>query len=198
MLTFSQTPENALKIDYDNIVTDDNMRSVLKYRITTGKVWYDRKGKTMVKKSRSEVVATGPKKIVKPKTDAPKLKKVDKQTTISRAGDRTPIILAKVIVPESRSTEASRKDAPTASASIAPLESTKLTKESAKASGKEVPPALPEDRPTGVAPAPGSDVIEIEDEPEESEKEVPLVRSATKRKEKMQGSSKRTRFTSDP
>jgi hypothetical protein len=31
MLTFSQTSENALKIDYDNIVTDDNMRSVLKY-----------------------------------------------------------------------------------------------------------------------------------------------------------------------
>jgi hypothetical protein len=45
MLTFSQTPANVLKIDYDNIVTDKNMRSVLKYQIPFGKVWYDRKGK---------------------------------------------------------------------------------------------------------------------------------------------------------
>jgi len=58
MLTFSQTPTNVLKIDYDNIVTDENMRKVLKYQIPTGKVWYDRKGKTMVRKSRSEVAPT--------------------------------------------------------------------------------------------------------------------------------------------
>jgi hypothetical protein len=80
MLTFSQTPTNVLKIDYDNIVTDENMRKVLKYNIPIGKVWYDRKGKTMVRKSGSEVAATPrvmasgiasrPKKSVKPKTDA--------------------------------------------------------------------------------------------------------------------------------
>jgi hypothetical protein len=51
MLMFSQTPGNATKIDYDNIVTDEKMRKVLKYQIPTGKVWYDRKGKTMVRKS---------------------------------------------------------------------------------------------------------------------------------------------------
>jgi len=38
MLTFSQTPANVLKIDYDNIVTDENMQSVLKYQIPLGKV----------------------------------------------------------------------------------------------------------------------------------------------------------------
>jgi hypothetical protein len=38
MLTFSQTPANVLKIDYDNIVTDENMRSILKYQIPLGKV----------------------------------------------------------------------------------------------------------------------------------------------------------------
>ncbi len=45
MLTFSQTPGNAAKIDYDNIVTEENMRKVLKYQIPTRKVWYNWKGK---------------------------------------------------------------------------------------------------------------------------------------------------------
>jgi hypothetical protein len=95
MLTFSQTPTNVLKIDYDNIVTDENMRKVLKYNIPTGKFWYDRKGKTMVRKFGSEVaptprvmasgIASGPKKSVKPKTDALQAKKVGKQTVIPRA-----------------------------------------------------------------------------------------------------------------
>lgn len=58
MLTFSQTPTNVLKIDYDNIVTDENMRKALKYEIPTGKVLYDRKGKTMVRKSGSEAAPT--------------------------------------------------------------------------------------------------------------------------------------------
>jgi hypothetical protein len=43
-------------------------------------------------------------------------------------------------------------------------------------------------------------VIEIDDEPEEPEREVPSVQNAAKRKgkEKVQGSTKRTRFASDP
>jgi hypothetical protein len=58
MLTFSQTPANILKIDYDNIVIDENMWSVLKYQIPLGKVCYDRKGKAMARKTGSEVAAT--------------------------------------------------------------------------------------------------------------------------------------------
>lgn len=52
----------------------------------------------------------------------------------------------------------------------------------------------------GGTPTLSSNVIELEDEPEESEKEVPLVRSASKRKgkEKIQGLPKRARFASDP
>jgi hypothetical protein len=119
MLTFSQTQANVLKIDYDNIVINKNMRRVLKYQIPTGKVWYDRKGKTMVKKSGSEAattprakalgVAPGPKKRVKPKTGAPKSKKFGKPATIPKAmvmpwGDHTPAVHAKVTEPESGST----------------------------------------------------------------------------------------------
>jgi hypothetical protein len=76
MLTFSQTSANVLKIDYDNIVANENMQKVLKYLIPTGKVWYDWKGKIMVRKTGSEVAATprakttgvalGPRKSVKP------------------------------------------------------------------------------------------------------------------------------------
>lgn len=58
MLTFSQTPTNVLKIDYDNIVTDENMQKVLKYQIPTDKVWYDRKGKTIVRKFGGEATPT--------------------------------------------------------------------------------------------------------------------------------------------
>jgi hypothetical protein len=199
-----------LKIDYDNIVTDENMRKVLKYNIPTCKVWYDRKGKTMVRKSGSEATATpramasgvtsGPKKSVKPKTNALQAKKVRKQTVIPRAGDHPPTVSAQVTVPERRSTEGSGKEALTTSASIAPLESATLSKETAEASREEVPPTLSESLPAGVAPAPDSEVIEIEDAVDEPEEEVPSVQSAAKRKgkEKVQGSAKRTRFASDP
>jgi hypothetical protein len=110
MLTFSQTPANAFKIDYDNIVTDENMRKVLKYHIPSGKVWYDKKRKTLVWKTGSEVAATprvkasgvapGPRKSVKPKTVAPQPRKVSKSTTIPKAivihrGDHASTVLAK-------------------------------------------------------------------------------------------------------
>jgi hypothetical protein len=210
MLTFSQTPTNVLKIDYDNIVTNENMRKVLKYNIPTGKVWYDRKGKTMVRKSGSEAAATprvlasgiasGPKKSVKPKTDALQAKKVGKQTIIPRTGDHPPTVSAQVTVPERRSTGGSGKEALTTSASISPLESAILAKEMAEVSREEVPPASSESLLAGVAPAPGSKVIEIEDVVDEQEREVPSVQSAAKRKGKgkVQGSTKRTRFASDP
>jgi hypothetical protein len=189
----------VLKIDYDNIVTDKNMRRVLKYRIPTGKVWYDRKGKTMVRKFGSETAATlpvkaprvapGPKRSVKPKTDASKSKKVGKPTTIPRVmamprSDRIPAVLAKVTEPKSRKIGASGKETPTASASTAPLEPTKLAKEPTEASKKRALIASPGDRPTGITPAPGSNVIEIEDEPEELVKGVPLNRSEAKHKGK--------------
>jgi hypothetical protein len=210
MLTFPQTPTNVLKIDYDNIVTDENMRKVLKYQIPIGKVWYDRKGKTMVKKFGSEAAPTPrakvsvagpkPKRSAKPKTDAPQSKKVTKQTITPRTGDRTPTVSVQVTVPQSRSIGGSGKDILTTSDPISPLESATLKKDSAEASGKEVAPASSEDRPAGVDPAPGSDVIEIEDEPEESEREVPSIQNAAKRKgkEKVQGSTKRTCIASDP
>jgi hypothetical protein len=77
MLLFSQTPGNDTKIDYDNIVTDENMRKVFGYQIPTEKVWYDRKGKQKLKKSEGEAagttrpkaskVAPGSKKVIKPK-----------------------------------------------------------------------------------------------------------------------------------
>jgi hypothetical protein len=210
MLTFSQTLTNVLKIDYDNIVTDENIRKVLKYNIPTSKVWYDRKGKNMVRKSGSEAAATprvmasgiasGPKKSVKPKTDSLQAKKVWKQTVIPRATGHPPTVSAQVTVPKRRSTGGSRKEALSTSASIASQESTTLAEETAEASREEVPHASSESLPVGVAPAPGSKVIEIEDAVDEPEMEVPLVQSAAKRKGKgkVQGSTKRTRFASDP
>jgi hypothetical protein len=157
MLTFSQTLANILKIDYDNIVTDENMRKVLKYQIPIGKVLYDRKGKTMVRKSGSEAAPTPrvnvsvscsePKMSAKPKTDAPKLK-VGKQTIIPGAGDRTPIVSA-------HETRGSGKELPTTSAPAAPPESALLVKDMAETSEKEVPTASSEDRPAGADSAPG-------------------------------------------
>jgi hypothetical protein len=209
MLTFSQTPTNVLKIDYDNIVTDENMRKVLKYQIPTGKVWYDRKGKTMVRKSRSEAAPTPranvsvacpkPKRSAKPKTDAPK-SKVAKPTIIPGAGDRTPTVSVLETVHQSKSIGSSGKELPTTSAPTAPLESATLEKDLAEAFGEEVPNASSEYRFAGVDSAPVSDVIEIDDEPEEPEIEVPSVQNAAKHKgkEKVQGSTKRTRFALDP
>jgi hypothetical protein len=83
---------------------------------------------------------------------------------------------------------------------IAPAESATLAEETTEASGEEVPHASSESLPAGVAPAPSSEVIEIEDAIDEPEREVPLVQSAAKRKGKgkVQGSTKRTRFASDP
>jgi len=135
MLTFSQTPTNVLKIDYDNIVTDENMRKVLKYEIPTGKVWYDRKGKTMVRKSGSEAAPTlravacpEPKRSSKPKTDAPKTK-VAKPSIIPGMGDRTPTVSVRETAPHSKSTGSSGKKLPTTSAPSAPLEFATLDKD---------------------------------------------------------------------
>jgi hypothetical protein len=210
MLTFFQTPANVLKIDYDNIVTDENMRKVLKYQIPSSKVWYYRKGQTMARKTGSEVAATpraktsgtalGLKKSVKPKADTSQSKKVAKPTINPRPGDRTPAVLAKVPVPGSRSTDASGKEVPTTSSPTAPPKFAKLAEDSAKASRMEVPPALPKNQSAGVAPAPDSNVIEIGDEPEEPGKKDSSVWSASKHKgkEKVQWAPKRTRFDTDP
>jgi hypothetical protein len=202
MLTFSQTPANVLKIDYDNIVTDENMQRVLEYQIPFGKVWYDRKGKTMARKTGSEVVATpraktsrttpGLKKSVKPKADASQ-SKVAKPTTNPKQGDRTPAMLTKVPVPGRRSTDASDKEVPTTSVPTAPSKFVKLAEDTAEASKAEVPPTLPEDHPTRVAPTPDSNVVEIGDELEEPKKKDPLVRSASKRK----GKEKNARVTEE-
>jgi hypothetical protein len=210
MLTFSQTPTNVLKIDYDNIVTDENMRKVFKYNIPSGKVWYDRKGKTMARKSGSEAtptsrvmasgIASGPKKSVKPRTDTLQAKKIGKQSAIPKAYGHPPTASAQVTVPQRRSTGDSGKEALSPSALIAPLKSGTPAEETAEASREEVPHALSERLSAGVAPVPGSEVIEIEDAVDEPEREVPLVQSAAKRKgkEKVQGSTKRARFASDP
>jgi hypothetical protein len=45
MLIFSRTKANGLKMDFDKIVTDDNMRKILGYVIPENKVIYDKKGK---------------------------------------------------------------------------------------------------------------------------------------------------------
>jgi hypothetical protein len=215
MLTFSQTPANVFKIDYDNIVTDENMRKVLKYHIPTDKVWYDWKGKTLVRKTGSKAAATprvkasgvalGPRKSVKPKTTAPLPRKVSKSTTIPKAivmprGDRASAVLAKVLEPESGSTRASGQKTPTTSASTAPLEPVKLPNVSVEAIEKGAPTASPENRSAGLTPAPGSVVIEIGDDPEESSMEASPVPDAANRKgkEKVQRSPKRARFASDP
>jgi hypothetical protein len=161
---------NVFKIDYDNIVTDENMWKVLKYHIPTGKVWYDWKGKTLVRKTGSKAVATprvkasgvapGLRKSVKPKTAAPQARKVSKSTTIPKPivmpqGDRASAVLAKVLEPESGSTGASGQKTPTTFASTAPLEPVKLPNVSVEAAEKGAPTALPENRPTGFTPAPG-------------------------------------------
>jgi hypothetical protein len=209
ILTFSQTPTNVLKIDYKNIITDENMRKVLKYQIPTGKVWYNQKGKTMVRKSGSEATPTlranvsvacpEPKRSAKPKTDAPK-SKVAKPTIISGAGDRTPTVSVHETVPQRNSIGSSGKELPTTSAPTAPLESATLAKDLAEKSGEEVTNASSEDRLARVDNDPISDVIEIDDEPEEPEREVPSVQNAAirKGKEKVLGSTKRTRFALDP
>jgi hypothetical protein len=143
----------------------------------------------------SRWLAPEPKRSAKPKTDAPK-SKVAKPTIISGAGDRTPTVSVREIVPQSKSIGSSGKELPTTSAPTAPPESATLVKDLAEASGEEVPNASSEDRLAGVDNAPVSDVIEIDDEPEEPEREVPSVQNVAKRKgkEKVQGSTKRTRF----
>lgn len=94
MLMFSQTPGNASKIDYDNIITEENMKKVLKYNILANKVWYDRKGKSVTKKFRNDiaatprakslVTATGPKKSTRPTTGYSRPKRVNKSATIPK------------------------------------------------------------------------------------------------------------------
>jgi hypothetical protein len=102
MLLFSQTPGNDTKIDYDNIVTDENMRKVFGYQIPTEKVWYDRKGKIKPKKSEGEAagttrpkaskVAPGSKKVIKPK-------KTGKATHPPRTVSKATQVPRTVIVP---------------------------------------------------------------------------------------------------
>lgn len=218
MLTFSQTPGNASKIDYDNIVTDETMRKVLKYNIPAKKVWYNRKGKVVAKKSGNEVAATprvrssaiafGRKKSTKPKIDLSGPKRIGKSATIPKGvvmsegrpgGVSTMAVPTKVAdlgnelveVPEKgistasvsvpftkvaelgkESAKASKKESFTASALAVPSKVAKTGKELARASGKETLAASPEGRSAGITQAPAPDVIHIEDEPEESEKEV--------------------------
>jgi hypothetical protein len=60
MLIFSQDKANAKRIDFDKIVMDDNMRTILGYRIPKNKVLYDRKGKAKAsKKAGREGVVPG-------------------------------------------------------------------------------------------------------------------------------------------
>jgi hypothetical protein len=214
MLLFSQTPGNDMKIDYDNIVTDENLRKVFGYQIPTEKVWYDRKGKQKPKKSGGEAagtpqpkaskVAPGSKRVIKPKktgkvTHPPRM--VSKATQISRTmivprDNLTPILSAPATDLGSDLTRTPGNTIPNASLSavINPVE----VRNPVEASGGETLVVQPNDLPIGVVHA--SDVIEIRDEPEESEQEASEVRCATKRKGKEVafGSPKRTRFASDP
>jgi hypothetical protein len=60
MLIFSRDKANAKRMDFDKIVMDDNMRTILGYRITKNKVLYDKKGKAKAsKKARSEGTILG-------------------------------------------------------------------------------------------------------------------------------------------
>jgi hypothetical protein len=212
MLLFSQTPGNDMKIDYDNIVTDENMWKVFGYQIPTEKVWYDRKGKQKPKKSGGEAAGTpqpkaskvvpGSKRVIKPK-------KTGKVTLPPRTASKATQVPRAMIVPQ---------DTPTLSVPATDLGSD-LTRDlgstilnaslsavinpvevgnSVESSGGETLVVQPDDLPIGVVHA--SDVIEVGDEPEELEQETPEVRGATKRKGKevASGSPKRARFTSDP
>jgi hypothetical protein len=214
MLLFSQTPGNDTKIDYDNIVTDENMRKVFRYQIPTKKVWYDRKGKQKPKKSEGEAagppqpkaskVASGSKKVIKPKktgkvTHPPRM--VSKATKVPR----TVIVPRDSLTPKfstpttdlgSDLTRAPETTVPTTSLSavINPVE----VRNPMEASGGETMVVQPNDLSIGVVQA--SDVIEIGDEPEELEQEASGVRSASKRKGKEvePESLKRARFALDP
>jgi len=185
------------------------MRKILKYKIPTNKVWYDRKGKAVPKRSGTEIAATprakslgtaiGPKKSTKPTSDSSKPKRVNKLVTISK----------RVVIPEGRPVFVSTMAAPTkvtelgnelaevpekeisTTASVAPTTVAELGKESAEASekesptapasavhskvaeiGKEIPATSPGTIVTEIAQPSVLDVIHIEDEPEEPEKEV--------------------------
>jgi hypothetical protein len=195
MLLFSQTPGNDTKIDYDNIVTDENMRKVFGYQIPTEKVCYDRKGKQKPKKSEGEAagppqlkaskVASGSKKVIKPK-------KTGKVTHPPRTVGKATQVPRTLIVPQDRAPE---NTVPTTSLSavINPVE----VGNPMEASGGETMVVQPNDLSIGVIQA--SDVIEIGDEPE-LEQEASGVRSTTKRKGKEVASEslKRTRFAPDP
>jgi hypothetical protein len=214
MLLFSQTPRNDMKIDYDNIVTDENMRKVFGYQIPTEKVWYDRKGKQKPKKSGGEAagtpqpkaskVAPRSKRVIKPKktgkvTHPPRT--VNKETQVPRTvivprDNLTPTLSAPATDHGCDLTRALRNTILNASLSavINPVE----VRNPVEASGGETLVVQPDDLPIGVVHA--SDVIEIGVEPEELEQEASEVPGATKHKGKevVSGSPKRTRFTPDP
>jgi hypothetical protein len=213
MLLFSQTPGNDMKIDYDNIVTDENMRKVFGYQIPTEKVWYDRKGKQKPKRSeggaagtpqpKASKVAPGTKRVIKPKKTG---KVTHPPRTVSKATQvpRTAIVPRDSLTPNfsvpgtdlgSDLTKAPETTIPATSspAVINPVE----VRNPEEASGRETVVVQTNDFSIGVVHAP--DVVEIGDDPE-LEQEASEVRSASKRKGKevASESSKRTRFASDP
>lgn len=102
MLLFSQTPGNDMKIDYDNIVTDENIQKVFGYQIPTEKVWYDRKGKQKPKKSGGEAAGTPQLKASKVAPESKRVikpKKTGKVTHPSRTVSKATQVPRTVIVP---------------------------------------------------------------------------------------------------
>jgi hypothetical protein len=60
MLIYSRTKANAPNMDFDRIVTNDNMRKILEYCIPKNNILYDKKGKNKAsKKSVNERVMLG-------------------------------------------------------------------------------------------------------------------------------------------
>jgi hypothetical protein len=106
-------------------------------------------------------------------------------------------ISSKVSELATKLTEASEKEISTTSASATLAKVIEPGKESTEAFEEETRADSPGDRLAGITQAPALDVIQIEDEHKESEKEV---RESVKRKgkEKVHESPKRTRFASDP
>jgi hypothetical protein len=73
MITLSQLQVNIRKIDFDNIVTDANMREHFGYQIPEGKVILDKMGKSKKKTQKGETrtaLPGGPLEIVSKKKKA--------------------------------------------------------------------------------------------------------------------------------
>jgi hypothetical protein len=204
MLLFSQTPGNDRKIDYDNIVTEENMRKVLGYQIPTEKVWYDRKGKQKPKRSEGGAAGTPPPKALKVAPGTKRVikpKKTGKATLPPRTVSKATQAPRTAIVPRDSLTlnfSAPATDL-VSDSTRAPETMIPATSSSAVINTVEVGnPKEGSGRETVVVHAP--DVVEIGDDPEELEQEASEVRNASKRKGKevTSESPKRTRFASDP